>query len=355
MTLKSGYTTGTHATACLMGAVTGFLSKETLLWVSVILPGGDSVEIGVETLITDKTVTCRSFKSHNDDPDVTRGCEMICTVVEEAGLLRLNPEPHHPHEIRVNDAILYLYAGEGVGIVTKSGLKINPGFPAINPIPIQMMEHNLNRSGLSLKQNLHVAIGVREGETLAPQTANPKLGIIGGISILGNTGIVKPISHESFLESIRTEISVAAEQGCQELVFTLGNTAFAQAKHHYPEIQIIEVGNAIRESVALLTDAPVESLIFMAGPGKMVKIAQGFENTHQRYGEIDFKRVKQWLETLGIPNETIEWNTIRELFTVLDSDAKKKLEHLICDKAVQRLKGYAEKALSINPRIIGIT
>jgi cobalt-precorrin-5B (C1)-methyltransferase len=157
----------------------------------------------------------------NDDLDVTRGCEIIVTLSHRKGDLSFNPIDHTPHTI----GTLELYAGIGVGIVTQKGLKPSIGFPAINPAPLQAMREIYLRQEPA--KPTYGTIAITDGEYIARQTANAKVGVMGGLSILGTTGWVKPVSNTAYLDSIATEIGFAKANGYETVVLTLGNRALA--------------------------------------------------------------------------------------------------------------------------------
>ncbi len=214
----------------------------------------------------------------NDDLDVTKGCEIVAKVSNNLEDLKLNPIPHNPYML----GNLKLYAGEGVGVVTKDGLKPPKGYPAINPTPLEAMREVAK----GIKEPLFATISVTNGEKIAKQTANAKVGVLGGISILGSSGFVKPISNEAYLDSIKAEVEFIRANGYKKVVFTLGSSSLKEALKHYLAEQIVEVGNFIYDGLSLAKDLDI---VLYIGIAKALKIAQGFKNTHNRFGSIDFK------------------------------------------------------------------
>ncbi|RXJ54093.1 cobalt-precorrin-5B (C(1))-methyltransferase CbiD [Candidatus Marinarcus aquaticus] len=267
--LKKGYTTGAHAHMLFIKALESFL-------------------------VTRSTVHCYTTKMDNDDLDVTKGCEIVFTLTCSFEELTLNPIIHKPFVCESKGNQLFLYAGEGVGVVTKKGLKVSAGFPAINPVPQEAIFNTFKKMTTNIKGlDLFACIGVSNGEEIAKQTANAKVGVLGGISILGTTGIVKPISSSAYIDSVRTEIEFAVENGHKRLYFTLGNSAYEQAKRHSSEEAIIEIGNFVYDSIEIAKHLKVQEVVFLCGIGKMTKVYQGFKNTHNRFGVIDFEQLKQ--------------------------------------------------------------
>lgn len=275
--LKKGYTTGVHASFAFKSALEAFLKE------------GESSE-------------SRSVKMDNDDLDVTKGCEIVVTFGKTKEELRLNTNSHNPQIINS----IELYAGEGVGVVTKKGLKIDPEFPAINPIPLKALE-DIARSFV-IDEKICCAVSVTGGEEIAKETANAKVGVIGGISILGTTGFVKPVSNEAYLDSVRTEIEFAHKNGYETIALTIGNSSLKKAKESYSAEQIVEIGNFIDDSYKILREQGFKKIVLFAGIGKMTKVAQGFKNTHNRFGDMDFKLLEEWTG-----KDLKDYNTAKEI------------------------------------------
>ncbi len=258
-TLRRGYTTG----------------------VSAALAFGRALEAWCVSGERAQTVT---EKMDNDDLDVTKGCLIVAAVSDRLEDLMRNPREHSPYVI----GKLRLYAGEGVGVVTRAGLKPPVGYPAINPRPLEAIEAQYARFADRIDRELYATIGIEDGETIARYTANAKVGVLGGLSILGTTGWVKPISHEAYLDSIRAEVAVIAADGIDTAVLTLGNASLAYAKERFEAVQIVEVGNYVYDALFIVAQSGLKRAVFVCGIGKGVKVMQGFRNTHNRFGSIDF-------------------------------------------------------------------
>ena len=267
--LRKGYTTGMHASCAFSRALEAFL-------------------------VTKDTVVCKTNKIDNDDLDVTKGCEIIVSISKNINDLSINPVSHEPQDFTHNTNSLKLYAGFGVGVVTKKGLKIPPNFPAINPVPLNTMKDIFKRHTENIENlNLFCTISVTNGVEIAKQTANVKVGVLGGISILGTTGIVKPVSSSAYIDSVKTEIEFAKGNDYELLYFTLGNSAFKVASTKANEEQIVEVANFVYDSIEIAVNVKMKEVVFLCGIGKMTKVYQGFKNTHNRFGTIDFIQLKE--------------------------------------------------------------
>ncbi len=328
MSLKSGYTTGVYATAALCGALLKQIKNETPNQISIKLPDGSETIIDVFYF----EQGCVAQKGENDDIDVTKGCEISAIIADSKERLPINAISHTPYSI----GNLQVFAGSGVGVVTKKGLKPPVGYPAINPVPLEMMADVVQ--GFKIQKPLFVTICVKDGERIAKETANAKVGVLGGISILGTTGIVKPISNEAMLDSIDAELSVAKMSGFEKIIFTLGNTAYKEAlKSNECETNIIEIGNFIYDSLQLFKKYGFEELLFIAGIGKMAKVAQGFKNTHNRYGETDFKLLGEWLDM-----DISECGTVKGVMELLDNNAQEAFKDLLKERAKSVLEAFLD-------------
>jgi len=228
-----------------------------------------------------------------------------------------------------------------VGVVTKKGLKIAPNHPAINPTPLQMMRENVAVLLDDASRELYAVFCVKDGEIIARDTANAKVGVLGGISILGTRGIVKPVSASAYIDSIETEIDVAAAHTQDIIIFTLGNTAVDFAKEHYDEVSIVEIGNFVYDAMARLKKHKFQKLLFITSVAKMTKVAQGFKNTHNKYGTIDFEEVKKWLHVeLGVVLEDEEFVTLKGVLQSLPKEYHQDFVELLTQKAAKQLQEW---------------
>jgi len=314
--LKRGYTTGAHTFMIFNAALDYFLSTN-LLSIS------------------------KTNKMDNDDLDVTKNCEIVVTISDNINDLKLNVTPHNAQVCVQGSNKLSIYAGLGVGVVTKKGLKITPDFPAINPTPLNAMFKIFQKLTLAYENlDLHCSVSITDGENISKQTANSKVGVVGGLSILGTTGIVKPVSSTAYIDSVRTEIEFAKENEFNPLIFTLGNSAFRVSKESYDEAQIVEVANFVYDSIEIATQKEIKKVIFVCGIGKMTKVYQGFKNTHNRFGTIDFVQLKEdikneigyevdiesTLTVKGISQELEKIGLVNDLYTMIAKKANEQIK-----------------------------
>ncbi|WP_346354303.1 cobalt-precorrin-5B (C(1))-methyltransferase CbiD [Azotosporobacter soli] len=267
--LRSGITTGTCATAAAQAAILAVLAQ-TPEAVCVRLPRGEDKIVALEyaTRITENTATAGVRKDAGDDPDITNGILVVADV-----------ELTQAVEIR-------LLGGEGVGVVTKPGLSILVGEAAINPVPRRMIEEGV-RSIIGPARGAVIRISIPGGEKLARRTLNPSLGIEGGLSVIGTTGIVEPMSEEAFKDSLTPQIDVALAQGFESLVFVPGKIGENIAVDQYglPKEAVLQTSNFIGHMLTAAEDKGVKRVLLFGHPGKLVKVAGGIFHTHNRMAD----------------------------------------------------------------------
>jgi cobalt-precorrin-5B (C1)-methyltransferase len=308
--LRSGFTTGTAAAAAAKGALTLLLSGKAPQSVAVTLLTGDALDIAVADCRADGPVSavCRVIKDAGDDPDITHKAEIGARVRLEtdrsAGGVRIT-------------------GGRGVGRVTKPGLEVPPGEPAINPGPRKMMVQAVEevRRDHGNDAAVSVEVFVPEGERLARSTLNARLGILGGISILGTTGIVKPMSHEAYEATIRSALSVARAAALDRVVLTTGRRSerFAQAfLKDLPEEAFVQIGDYFRASLETAVALGFSRITLAVFFGKAVKMAQGVPHTHAARSSLSLARLSEWTREAtadpALAEEILGANTARQAF-----------------------------------------
>ncbi|MDM7981658.1 MAG: cobalt-precorrin-5B (C(1))-methyltransferase [Rhizobium sp.] len=273
--LRNGWTTGACATAATKAAFTALLTRNFPDPVSITLPKGETPAFALAREGFDgESAHAGIVKDAGDDPDVTHGATVIATVT------RLPP----------GSGIRFV-AGDGVGTVTKAGLPIAVGEPAINPVPRAMMTAEIEAiaAAYGIAPDLEVTISVPGGAQIAESTWNPRLGILGGISILGTTGIVHPFSCAAWIHSIHRGIDVARAEGLTHLLGATGSTSekAAQIFHNLPDGALIDMGDFAGGLLKYLRAHPVPKLTIAGGFAKMTKLAQGALDLHSSRSQID--------------------------------------------------------------------
>ena len=268
--LRSGFTTGSCATAATRAALRGLLTRETQHSATITLPDGETVTLPVSSCVfTDSNCTCGVIKDAGDDPDVTNGYTVLSTV-----------------SLTTRPGIQFL-PGEGVGTITLPGIGIPIGEPAINQTPRRMITNEIEQllHSHGLHSGVSVRISVPGGSELAKKTFNPRLGITGGISIIGTSGIVRPFSSEAFVNSIRKEIQVARALGCPGIVINSGAKSENYLRSRFPDLPaqaFIHYGNYIGDTLRLANEEGITHITMGIMIGKAVKLAEGHLDTHSR-------------------------------------------------------------------------
>ncbi len=293
--LKSGFTTGTAAAAAAKAALIRIVTGKNPVLVDIPLLTGDRIRIPVHDckLISGCSASATIIKDAGDDPDVTHGAEIgaIVTLCPDAGF-----QEHPQGETGKESLNITITGGEGVGQVTLPGLEIPPGEPAINPGPRKMIVQavkdvldELPQKQIDKVSAICVEVFVPRGKILAQKTLNARLGIIGGISILGTTGIVRPMSHEAYEATIASALSVARAGGCNQVILTTGRRSerFAQtAIPGLPEIAFIQIGDFFKISLEAASQKGFSTITLAVLFGKAVKMAQGFAHTHAAKSDL---------------------------------------------------------------------
>ncbi len=273
--LRRGWTTGACATAAAKAAFQALLTGDFPDPVTIRLPRGETPAFALaRTKAGAGFAEASVIKDAGDDPDVTHLAEIVATV-------RRLPA----------GAGIRFKAGDGVGTVTLAGLPIPPGEPAINPVPRKMMEEAIAEVAKvhGATSDAEIEISIPGGEALAPKTWNPRLGIVGGLSILGTTGIVVPFSCAAWIHSIHRGIDVARAAGLTHVAGSTGNTSEEAVKARYglPDIALLDMGDFAGGLLKYLRAHPVEKLTIAGGFGKLTKLAQGALDLHSSRSEVD--------------------------------------------------------------------
>ena len=300
--LHSGLTTGTCATAAAIAATLALLgdgSPERPSEVPVLLPDGETIHVAVSYGDGYASV----FKDAGDDPDVTNGLEIRA---------KASPNPSKGRGIEI-------VGGEGVGTFTLPGFDYPPGEAAINKAPREMIRKNLEPFDMPLQ----VTISVPEGAEIARRTFNPRLGIEGGISIIGVSGIVKPFSEEAFIDSIRKCMTVAKASGSDRVVINSGGKSERFVKALYPTLPrqaFVEYGNYIGETLKIAHELQFPHVTLGVMLGKAVKLADGHLDTHSRKATMDKTFIQQMLKEADCDIDISDITLARELWKEIPSE-----------------------------------
>lgn len=396
--LRSGYTTGACAAAAAKAAVILLLSAEAgkresgkekdlrtssltrLRTVEIPFPDGSRHTFKVHRAdIVDnngrETATASVIKDGGDDPDITNGAEISATASLVKNPLQISSKSktrglrrerekvgkQKNSQLSCFPASILINGGKGVGTVTKPGLPVAVGEPAINPVPRKMIEEaviecaeelkrggaegkNFRSSDLPAFSAIEITISVPDGEELAKKTLNHRLGITGGISILGTTGIVRPVSAEAWKATITSSMDVAKAMGYKEVVLSAGRTSEKahMKKYDLAEEAYVLMGDHLEYSLKEASAHGFEKAHLCAQWAKMLKIAMATPQTHVRFGAIDTGMAVGFLHSLGIDIPEREYNTAREIFDLITEKYVGVCE-LPLEKVCAAAKEYAEK------------
>lgn len=332
--LRHGYTTGTCAAAAAKGAALLLASQELVKEVDLTLPAGVSATFQIHgQFFTTREASCHVIKDAGDDPDVTNGAEVharvtfisLPTPLQGEGINSLSSPP-----------TILITGGIGIGRVTKPGLAVPPGEWAINPVPRRMIEDALAQ--VFPDKSLNVEISIPDGEQLARKTLNARLGIIGGLSILGTTGIVRPISAKAWTDTIDAALDVARACGAPTVILSTGRSSEMAAQKGFsslPEEAFVMMGDHVAHSLRACAERGFAQPLIACQFAKLLKIACGHENTHAAASELDLADLRQWAEAEFFPTRSIEIirqaNTAREV--ILASGFDHALLELVCKRA----------------------
>ncbi|WP_287960151.1 cobalt-precorrin-5B (C(1))-methyltransferase CbiD [Acidiplasma sp.] len=340
--LRYGYTTGACATAATKAALIGLITGNIPDEVTIELPVKKNAVFKIShKRLENDYAEASVLKDGGDDPDVTTGLFIYSRVYMSPG-----------KDIKI-------LGGKGIGVVTREGLPVRPGNSAINPVPMRMIRGTamkvLNDHGIN--NGLSILIYAPGGNEVARRTCNPKLGIIGGISILGTTGIVTPFSTSSWKASIVLALRVAIKNSIKGFVFTTGGRSDSEAKkilNGYPEESFIEIGDFAGFSVRRAMEAGANSVTIVGMPGKMSKLAMGCMDLHAHSSSVDFNFLSDIAKKIKMDKKLIEKignsNTVSEVMQIINYNNEfiNYLKNLI----IQRLTEYTNNRLKIDAIII---
>jgi cobalt-precorrin-5B (C1)-methyltransferase len=269
--MRYGFTTGTCAAAASKAAAAALITGYSADSVKIVVPKGVELDIAIEdTVIKDGMCTCTVIKDGGDDPDATHGLEICASVSLTDGGIKID-------------------GGTGVGRVTKKGLDQPVGNAAINHVPRQMITDCLKSvaADTGYSGGFSVVISVPRGEEVGAKTFNPQLGIFGGISILGTSGVVEPMSDKAIVDTARVELNVLKEAGVRDLLFTIGNYGekYAGERLHLDLSKRVKCSNFIGDTIGAAIALGFESVMLIGHIGKMVKLAAGITNTHSAFAD----------------------------------------------------------------------
>jgi cobalt-precorrin-5B (C1)-methyltransferase len=338
--LRTGYTTGTSATAAAKAALLSIINQTKIENVDVKLPKGSFIKIPINLCQFDENrAMCSVIKDGGDDPDVTHGAEI---VVELSFTDKIN-------EIEID-------GGEGVGIVTKPGLGLELNKAAINPVPKKMINENLREiiDKHLVKKGIKVIISVPKGKELGPKTDNPRIGILNGISILGTSGIVIPFSTASYAASIRQNLDVAIAMGNDTVVLTTGGRSedFAKKIVDLPEHCFVQMGDFSGYTIQQCARKEIKKAYVVGFIGKLAKMAAGVKQTHVKGSKVDMNFLAELARKCNANERIIESikkaNTARHVSEIIIENNVKGFFEEICNETYKHMRKHSEEKVPLD-------
>ncbi len=342
--LRSGYTTGACAAAAAKAATLVLLDHQCPEHVEIPFPDGERRCFCLHSCSVEGDAASVSIiKDAGDDPDVTNGAEIIAVVAKGEG----------------KGETVMIRAGFGVGTVTKPGLAISVGEPAINPVPRQMIRQAIAEVTASLTEPvaLVATISIRNGEELAEKTLNQRLGIVGGLSILGTTGIVRPVSAKAWTDTIDASMKVARAAGLDQIILSTGRTSEAAVQKllHLPEEAQVMMGDYLEYALKAASRHRFTTIHLAGMWAKVLKCALCTPQTHVRNGALEMEQAAALLGKLGLEPAQIAplagANTAREILQRLQHQERNDLVQAVCGAA----QHYAKKCSGLPVTVYLIT
>ena len=339
-----GFTTGTCAQAASVASARMLLTGEIVPYVILTTPKGIKVCIEIENQrISEHEASCSVQKFSGSDSDVTNGIKIFSTVRKVSKKIVTNSQRNEASEA----GGIKIIGGEGVGRVTLPGLDQKAGEAAINSVPRKMIRDGVQAELGDLKESLEVEISVPNGEEIAKQTFNPKLGIVGGISILGTSGIVEPMSEQAILDTIQVEMNVRKAQGFSVLPVVPGNYGadFLQKEFGFSPETAVHCSNFVYDTVLMARKTGFKKMLFCGHIGKLVKVAGGIPNTHSKYGDHRMEILAEITRNFvsksafsSIGNELSACISTEQAIHVLDSIDERKTRDKIMQEIARRIQ-----------------
>lgn len=335
--LRSGYTTGTCAAAAAKAAVTWLASAEPPTEVEIGLPGGQRVRFGVVDVDPARPYRCAVIKDAGDDPDVTHGAHLTVEALWD--------EPGRAGRVDIR-------GGPGVGTVTLPGLGLEVGGPAINPVPARMIRAAV---GEVTRRPVTLTVSVPGGGAMAAKTSNARLGIAGGISILGTTGIVRPFSTAAWRASVVQQVDVATAVGHPHLVLSTGSRTDVAAQRLLPELPsvcFVEVGDFTGIALRRAARRGATLVTFVGMAGKITKLASGVLMTHYRRSTVDNALLAEIAAAVGAPSSVLaaatETATARHFAETCVATGHRASLMELCRRAATACAAHVDGALVVD-------
>ncbi|MDW7673769.1 MAG: cobalt-precorrin-5B (C(1))-methyltransferase CbiD [Bacillota bacterium] len=339
---RRGYTTGSCAAAAAKGAVKMLMEQQPCSHIDITTPLGYKLTLELTNCnFNQHKATCSVVKDSGDDFDITHGSDIYATVS------------------LIDEPLISIKGGIGVGKITKPGLALNVGEPAINPVPREMITAAV-REIISANQGVEITIEVPNGLELAKKTLNPELGIVGGISILGTTGIVEPMSEDAFKVSLAQALKIVQAENKHSIAFTPGKIGqrFAYALYGIEPANVIQTSNFIGFMLEEAVAHGVDEILLIGHIGKLIKIAAGNFNTHNRVSDGRRETLAAHAAALGAERELVielmNVSTAEEGVQLIKEKNYDQIFYNIAAKASERAEAYSRHSLKVGTVLLSL-
>ncbi|HGM1295498.1 TPA: cobalt-precorrin-5B (C(1))-methyltransferase CbiD [Clostridioides difficile] len=360
---RRGYTTGSCATGASKAAVYMLITKNRINTINIDTPKGIPLLLKVDNInISDTFVECSIKKDGGDDIDATHTmdiyarAEIVAKNDKNKGYLTLKDIDSLSTNSECKSELykfIRVYGGTGIGVVTKKGLSVDVGKPAINPTPLKMINHEIRKligdnfeSILGNDKVLKITIFAPQGETVAKKTFNPRLGIVGGISIIGTTGIVEPMSDEGWKKSLSIELQMKKEQGLDKIILVPGNHGeqFIREKLNLDINYVVRVSNFIGYMIKEAQRIGYKKILMAGHIGKFIKVSAGIFNTHSKVADARSEILVANLALMGARYEFLnkinQCVTTEEAVELINNSEYREVYNILSNKCRERVKQY---------------
>ncbi|MCI9997139.1 cobalt-precorrin-5B (C(1))-methyltransferase [Clostridioides difficile] len=360
---RRGYTTGSCATGASKAAVYMLITKNRINTINIDTPKGIPLLLKVDNInISDTFVECSIKKDGGDDIDATHTmdiyarAEIVSKNDKNKGYLTLKDIDSLSTNSECKSELykfIRVYGGIGIGVVTKKGLSVDVGKPAINPTPLKMINHEIRKligdnfeSILGNDKVLKITIFAPQGETVAKKTFNPRLGIVGGISIIGTTGIVEPMSDEGWKKSLSIELQMKKEQGLDKIILVPGNHGeqFIREKLNLDIKYVVRVSNFVGYMIKEAQRIGYKKILMAGHIGKFIKVSAGIFNTHSKVADARSEILVANLALMGARYEFLnkinQCVTTEEAVELINNSEYREVYNILSNKCRERVKQY---------------
>ncbi|MCA0569115.1 cobalt-precorrin-5B (C(1))-methyltransferase CbiD [Clostridioides difficile] len=360
---RRGYTTGSCATGASKAAVYMLITKNRINTINIDTPKGIPLLLKVDNInISDTFVECSIKKDGGDDIDATHTmdiyarAEIVAKNDKNKGYLTLKDIDSLSTNSECKNELykfIRVYGGTGIGVVTKKGLSVDVGKPAINPTPLKMINHEIRKligdnfeSILGNDKVLKITIFAPQGETVAKKTFNPRLGIVGGISIIGTTGIVEPMSDDGWKKSLSIELQMKKEQGLDKIILVPGNHGeqFIREKLNLDIKYVVRVSNFIGYMIKEAQRIGYKKILMAGHIGKFIKVSAGIFNTHSKVADARSEILVANLALMGARYEFLnkinQCVTTEEAVELINNSEYREVYNILSNKCRERVKQY---------------